>query len=193
MKKLTYVIFSLIIFTTFCEVLYSQGHCEWLIKNLTTGSISVKIYPVSMVFNGAREISTEDLGYNLVARVRRFTHPPLRFDYINGVNYDYTNYPNHKNVIHTISANDYLCGQFDGDNAGDLDNIRFCFGAGVYKIEFWFGIDPAVNPPQDYCYVDLDAHFQHNFFEDANDLLITYIGSGISPRCWCSHQQQTIN
>jgi len=62
-------IISLLLLAMPINIIFSQGNCEIVIENkVSSRYLYVKVYPVSMVFNGAKENNAYKYCYNLVAR-----------------------------------------------------------------------------------------------------------------------------
>lgn len=115
LKKISIAILIILFFSPF---LYSQsiGNGEFMIVNQTNSTpITVKIYPVGAIFNGADQ-------YTVIA-----AHPVPNTNYIYGTtaNVDYN------------QGNNYKIANFDKTEGGA--ECYFSLGYGKYRIEFYEG------------------------------------------------------
>lgn len=132
--------------------IYSDG-TELNIYNYSThnGTVSFKIYPVSMVFN-------KDFQYNLLAGIRR----PGKNSYINGrgINEYYW----------TLTPNQVRTFEFDRASQESNSSVG-SVSYGRYRIDFWFD-DVISGPPDDYVMIEYDYMHGIPAPQFATDLVI---------------------
>lgn len=162
MKKITFFLLTVIFLIVDYEV-NSQGNCELVIENKnTTYYLHVRIYPVSMVFNGAKEGLVNKYGYNLIGR-KRFSQPDLFIttDFIAGL-YSQNDQPVPITRLDTYNpqqgSNNKICLQHDAENL--VGSAKALFGYGKYQVDLWYTQVPFIEtPPDEFFTIDIDADY----------------------------------
>ncbi len=115
---------------------------------LSPRTITVKIYPVSMVFNGLYD-------YNLLA-LRKFENSPgPYFFYINGVNKLSNGLKQTHFVLPRTAPFNKLKINHDFDGSGNNGN-DITIGFGIYRVDVWWDAVFGEDPPDDYFTIEYD-------------------------------------
>ena len=122
----------IIIFLFFTVSVYPRF--EIGVNNLSNRSLTIQIYPVSMVFRGD-PVFTYTSEYNLIALHRNIEGPPqnYRYDYINGAQIS-TISPYTPNIYHQVITGGVQINH-DRDN-GSISGTDACVGYGMIYPRF---------------------------------------------------------
>jgi hypothetical protein len=175
--KIKIIVF--LFFCVFCSFTYPQNDenpptsLELVINNNTWTTVYVRMYPISMVFNGIKDGVGED--YNLEARQPE-EHPPFHtwgfwWDYINGVGVEYYE-KNVGNWVDEVRPSFTVYGYNHATFNHDLGaaNTNGCFGYGTYKVEI------SQNP--DFISCDSILIEQDYNTSSISDMTLNYGGPG---------------
>lgn len=166
-KIILYILFSFLLINNI------SSQPEVFINNFSSDStkrIKVKIYPISMVFNGEYE-------YNLRARWP-IVSGNSQYYYIAGVSTIFN--PNLHNSIEYIIDQDTLLRLLANHDMNSINaSCNFAFGFGKYLIQFWW--DSLDGPPSDYVTLEYDAGYRLPPITNA-DVTISYVDNGNDPR-----------
>lgn len=170
------IIFCLI--CAFLLVYNVSSQPEVFINNYSSDSlksIKVKIYPISMVFNGEYE-------YNLRAK-HPINYGNFQYFYIAGVGSYIIDTPQ----VHQIKYTEYIINRSGSlprlianhDNNSINAGCNFAFGFGKYLIQFWWA--NFNEPPNDYVTLEFDAGYRQPPILNA-DVNISYVDNNNDPR-----------
>ncbi|MCC6865007.1 MAG: hypothetical protein IT280_02480 [Ignavibacteria bacterium] len=151
-----------------CSV-FTQGGWEILINNYTThnNTINVKIYPVSMIFNGVD-------GYNLLAHRKNLSNI-WQYYYLSGVAWD-PDEPNpslRKKTFYTLNQGEEISLNADEDISGNECDLGF--GLGKYRVDVWWNNNILTQPPDESFTIEYDAGYLPLSGNFSADLSIWFI------------------
>lgn len=114
---------------------FSQAGTEFIVRSVVSNinTISLKVYPVSMVFNHIPLVESEKTHYNLLAGRVRF-----------GIN-SYINGRSINDVYWTISPGQWKGFEFDRASQPSTSAVG-TLGYGRYRFEFWFKDNTNAKP-----------------------------------------------
>ena len=132
---------------------FTQAGYEILIHNYTShnNTIKVKIYPVSMIFNGLND-------YNLLAD-KKNESAIWRYYYLNGVAWD-PDEPNpllRKKTYYTLNQGEEITLNADADVSGN--DCHLGFGLGKYRVEVWWDNNILTEPPDESFTIEYDPGY----------------------------------
>lgn len=148
--------FIISVLSVFIIVISTISAPEIWIKNYSTRIINgvpsprtiiVKVYPVSMIFNGLYD-------YNLLAN-KRSTNAGSKFYYHTGVNELNGVKRTEFELLPTISYHELKI-NFDFDVSGNSGN-DIAIGFGLYRVDVWWDNEYGQDPPDDYFTIEYDA------------------------------------
>lgn len=149
---------------------------EIRINNFTShnNTINLKIYPVSMIFNGTNE-------YNLLA-IQQNLSDIWQYYYLNGVawNPEEPDPTLRKKTYYTLNQGERISLNADGDVSGN--GCHLGFGLGKYRVEVWWDNNVLTEPPDESFTIEYDAGYLPLTGNFSADLSIWFVDKTNNPQ-----------